>query len=87
MRIEKSCAAPSVEEMQTRIARLQTSLDEHGLTGYVSFAPANVLWLTNFANFVHERPFALFVPREGLPKFLVPFLELDQCDLQSGRRR
>ena len=79
MNIKEICTAPPVREMRTRLDSLQAAMGEQGLTGYVSFAPANIMWLTNFANFVHERPFILFVPQSGTPMFLVPRLELDHA--------
>ena len=42
--------------------------------------PSNVLWLTNFANYVHERPFILIVPATGRPAFVLPRLELDHVE-------
>ncbi len=77
MKIEETSAAPSAIEMSTRINRVQAELEERGLTAYISVAPANILWLTNFANFIHERPFILVIPQNGRPRFLVPLLELD----------
>lgn len=80
MKIIESCNAPSTEEMQTRIGRLQAALEENNLDGYVCVASPNILWLTNFANFVHERPFILVVPKTGRPKFLIPRLELEHVN-------
>jgi Xaa-Pro dipeptidase len=77
VKIEETFAPPSAEEMHTRVTRLQSALEDHGFDAYVSVAAPNILWLTNFANFIHERPFILIVPRSGCPKFLIPFLELD----------
>ena len=79
MKFKEICTAPPVQEMRARLDSLQAAMGEQGLTGYVSFAPANIMWLTNFANFVHERPFILFVPQSGTPVFLVPRLELDHA--------
>ncbi|MDA4847247.1 M24 family metallopeptidase [Hoeflea poritis] len=79
MKIEETFAAPTIDEMRGRVSRLQDALGRYGLEAYVCHSPANVLWLTNFANFVHERPFILIVPKTGRPVFLVPFLELDHA--------
>ena len=79
MIIEETFTAPTVHEMRGRVSRLQDALGRYGLEAYVCFSPANILWLTNFANFVHERPFILTVPKSGRPVFLVPFLELDHA--------
>jgi Xaa-Pro dipeptidase len=51
-------------------------MEEHNLDYYVAFSPDNVFYLTNFANFVHERPFILVIPMTGPLQFLVPKLEL-----------
>lgn len=80
MKIVENFNAPSIEEMQTRVARLQAALEENNLDGYVCVASPNILWLTNFANFIHERPFILVVPKSGRPKFLIPRLELDHVN-------
>jgi Xaa-Pro dipeptidase len=37
--------------------------------------PYNVFYLTNFYNYVHERPFVLVVLPSGAPHFVVPHLE------------
>ena len=37
--------------------------------------PDNILYMTNFANFVHERPFILVIPAKGDPVFIMPRLE------------
>ncbi len=80
MKIEEIFVGPSTIEMSSRIGRVQAELQERGLAAYVSAAPANILWLTNFANFIHERPFILVVPQNGRPMFLVPLLELDHVN-------
>ncbi|TFF94387.1 MAG: aminopeptidase P family protein [Promethearchaeota archaeon] len=50
-------------------------MEKKNLDFYVSYDPVNVYYLTNFANKVHERPFILIIPREGVPKMIVPLLE------------
>jgi Xaa-Pro dipeptidase len=50
-------------------------MEAEDLEYYVAFSPDNVFYLTNFANFVHERPFVLVVSRSGAPRFVVPRLE------------
>jgi Xaa-Pro dipeptidase len=70
------CAPPDPEEMQRRIARVRELMAEHSLDVYVAASPDNVFYLTNFANFVHERPFILVLARDGAPRFVVPRLEM-----------
>jgi Xaa-Pro dipeptidase len=51
-------------------------MDAAGFEQFVVVSPDNVFWLTNFANFVHERPFVLVVSRTGRLRFVVPRLEI-----------
>ncbi len=67
---------PTEDELQRRIARLSQELEERQLDFYVSISPDNVFYLTNFANYIHERPFVLIVSRSGEVRFLVPKLEM-----------
>tara|TARA_R110002110_G_scaffold14698_1_gene67674 strand:- start:108373 stop:109512 length:1140 start_codon:yes stop_codon:yes gene_type:complete len=67
--------APEEQEIAGRLARLQSAMSEQGLDYYVSHDPDNIFYLTNFANFVHERPFILIIPQSGIPIFLMPKLE------------
>ena len=67
---------PPLAEMLGRIERVRAMMEEQNLNYYVTFSPDNVFYLTNFANFVHERPFILVVPRSGSLQFLVPKLEI-----------
>gem|GEM_PF-379611 len=80
MDIKETFAKPTTDEMHRRLVRLQSAMDAAGHVAYVMADPANVLWLTNFANYVHERPFILIVPATGRPTFLVPRLELDHVE-------
>ncbi len=80
MTVIETNAKPTVEEMGHRLARLQAGMARAGYGAYVLADPSNVLWLTNFANYVHERPFILVVPVKGQPAFLVPRLELDHVE-------
>ncbi|MDX1733610.1 MAG: Xaa-Pro peptidase family protein, partial [Halioglobus sp.] len=54
-----------------------------GLDYYVCHDPANIFYLTNFANFVHERPFILVVPASGSLSFLMPKLEENHVRVRS----
>ncbi|POR06032.1 Xaa-Pro peptidase family protein [Diaphorobacter sp. LR2014-1] len=68
--------APTKQELHARIARLQEKMIERRLDWYVSVQPDNVYYLTNFANFIHERPFVLLIPAQGIPHFVAPKLEI-----------
>ena len=74
---------PSTEELQQRIDRLQAKMREHALNYYVSFCPDNIFYLTNFANFVHERPFILVLRPAGKPVFIIPRLEYSHVKVRS----
>lgn len=67
---------PPPEEMGSRLARVRQEMEARELDAYVAASPDNVFYLTNFANFVHERPFILVVTRSGAPLFLAPKLEV-----------
>ncbi|HSR30574.1 MAG TPA: Xaa-Pro peptidase family protein [Anaerolineae bacterium] len=67
---------PLPDEIRGRVERVRAMMEEQNLNHYVAFSPDNVFYLTNFANFVHERPFILVVPRSGSLQFLVPKLEI-----------
>ncbi len=67
---------PPLKEMQSRVARLRAAMAEKGLDYLVAFDPDNIFYLTNFANYVHERPFIVVVGLEGPLKFLAPKLEV-----------
>lgn len=67
---------PDTQELAERLERVRKMMVEQNLDFYVSYNPVNVYYLTNFFNFVHERPFILVIGREGLPKFVVPKLEI-----------
>jgi Xaa-Pro dipeptidase len=66
---------PSEGELEGRLKRVRTLMDERGFDCYVSFDPVNIYYLTNFANNVHERPFILIIELEGAPKMVCPLLE------------
>ena len=67
---------PATPEIETRLARIRSAMQDEGLTHLVASCPDNVFYLTNFANYVHERPFILVIPVEGAPRFVVPKLEV-----------
>ena len=76
MDIKETSAKPGIAEMKRRAQKVQATMSAEGLDYYISFSPDNILWLTNFANIVHERPFILALPVQGDPIFLAPKLEL-----------
>ncbi len=79
---------PDQLELRERLERVRALMAECDLDYYVAFDPINVYYLTNFANYVHERPFLLVVPRTGIPTMLLPKLELShvleraRCELE-----
>lgn len=67
---------PSADELKSRIRKVTLRMDELGLDKYVVHDSDNILWLTNFANFIHERPFILVLSKSGKMQFIVPQLEI-----------
>lgn len=76
MTLLQTTAAPDTAEIATRIARLRAQMAERGLDAYVTSTPDNTYYLTNFANYVHERPFVLVIGRDGPLRFVAPRLEV-----------
>jgi len=83
MDISASCAPPDEVEIQGRITRVQAKMAEQGLDYYLCHDPANIFYLTNFANYVHERPFILLVPVTGKLTFLMPKLEEEHVRIRA----
>lgn len=75
MKIHPTAAHPTTEEVASRIEKVQAKIRNQGLDAYVCHGPDNIFYLTNFANFVHERPFILIIPASGKMTFLMPKLE------------
>lgn len=69
-------APPPAEEMARRLARVRELMAKHEVEVAVVTSPDNVFYLTNFANYVHERPFVLVISKTGAPQFIVPKLEM-----------
>lgn len=67
---------PPLEEMQSRVMRLRVEMAQAGLDYLVAFDPDNIFYLTNFANYVHERPFIVVLGMDGPLQFLAPKLEV-----------
>lgn len=76
MTLPQTTAAPDTAEIAARIARLRAEMERLHLDAYVTSTPDNTYYLTNFANYVHERPFVLVIGREGPPRFVAPKLEI-----------
>ncbi len=76
---------PSSEELDGRLSRVRMQMNELELDYYVSFDPVNIYYLTNFANYVHERPFLLVIPREGTPTMVAPLLERGHIESRARR--
>jgi len=74
---------PSQEELYSRLEKVRTLMTQQNLDYYVSFDPVNIYYLTNFANYVHERPFILVIPKKGTMKFLIPLLEKTHVESRS----
>lgn len=74
-KIKAITSPPSKEELSKRLERVREKMKEQDLDFYVSFDPVNIYYLTNFAFYIHERPFILVIPIEGLPRMLIPLLE------------
>ncbi|MFX1388669.1 MAG: M24 family metallopeptidase [Promethearchaeota archaeon] len=74
-KIKAITTPPSREELFHRLNKVRELMVNEDLDYYISFNPVNIYYLTNFAFYVHERPFILIIPREGLPKMLIPELE------------
>ncbi|MFX0057747.1 MAG: M24 family metallopeptidase [Candidatus Hodarchaeota archaeon] len=75
---------PSKEELSQRLEKVRIQMNNYNLDYYISFDPINVYYLTNFANKVHERPFILVIPKDGVPKMVVPTLEEEHVRERLG---
>lgn len=73
--IQSTFAVPTPQEMSGRIERLRDSMRAAGIDCTVCISTDNVFYLTNFANYAHERPFILIITDTGPLRFLMPKLE------------
>ncbi len=80
---EPIVSPPDSAEMARRLERVRERMAVERLDAYVVHCPDNVFYLTNFANYVHERPFVLVVPREGAMRFVVPHLEKEHVRVRA----
>lgn len=76
-------AFPSAEEIGARIAKLCDRMRDAGISTYVSVSTDNVFYLTNFANYVHERPFVLVISDDGTLRFIAPKLEIPHVAMRA----
>ena len=83
MTIEPIFTFPKEDEMALRLSRVRAEMEKQGLDYYVAHCPDNVFYLTNFANYVHERPFVLVIPKTGNLKFVVPKLEIPHVNARK----
>lgn len=74
---------PTKEELAGRLEKVRDMMEKESLDYYVSYDPTNIYYLTNFAFYIHERPFILIIPRKGLPKMLIPLLERGHFELKT----
>jgi len=70
--------------MASRIERARSAMRKSGMTHYVCHSPDNILYLTDIAIQVHERPFILVLPERGKPVFLIPKLDQLQIPGRGG---
>ena len=83
MEIKPISGPPSDAEMARRLEKVRERMAQQGLDYYVSECPDNVFYLTNFANYVHERPFVLVIPMTGHLRFVVPKLEIPHVECRA----
>lgn len=74
---------PDSGELMRRVEGVRALMSKEGLKHYVSYDPINIYYLTNFANYVHERPFILVIPLEGKPKMVCPLLETTHVETRA----
>jgi Xaa-Pro dipeptidase len=74
-RIKPIKSAPSKAEVANRLKKVRNLMAKEGLDYLVCFDPANIYYLTNFAFYIHERPFLLIIGQKQLLKMVVPLLE------------
>ncbi|MFX0036858.1 MAG: M24 family metallopeptidase [Candidatus Hermodarchaeota archaeon] len=75
MKLKAIKSPPNRDELSNRLKKVRLLMREQNLDYYVSFNPINIYYLTNFAFYLHERPFILIIEKEELPKMLIPQLE------------
>jgi Xaa-Pro dipeptidase len=58
-------------------------MEDKNIDCFVIADPDNVFWLTNFAGYVHERPFILLLCKSGQLSFIVPKVEKKHVETRS----
>lgn len=66
-------------EIYERREKIRDKMEKNGISAYICFNPDNIYYLTNFANFVHERPFILILTATDI-SFIIPRLERDHVE-------
>jgi Xaa-Pro dipeptidase len=66
---------PPKAELETRLEKVRDLMAKERLDYFVCFNPVNIYYLTNFAYYIHERPFLLIISQNELPKMVIPLLE------------
>ena len=61
---------PNKEELTNRLEKVRILMERQNLDYYISFDPVNIYYLTNFAFYVHERPFILIIPNNINPSLM-----------------
>lgn len=83
MNISPIYTPPTEDEINSRKGKLLKLMEEANLDCLVIVDPDNIFWLTNFANFIHERPFILILSKTGKLSFVVPRLEQQHVETRS----
>jgi len=81
--INPTVLPPGEDEIAARVARVQRCIGDLGIDFHLCHDPANIFYLTNFSNYVHERPFILVVPATGIPVFIAPKLEANHVRVRA----
>jgi len=66
---------PTEQELGNRLEKVRRLMKKEGLDYFVCFDPINIYYLTNFAFYIHERPFLLIIGKVEKLKMVVPLLE------------
>jgi Xaa-Pro dipeptidase len=74
---------PSEPELNARKNKLLVAMDEKSIDCLVISDPDNIYWLTNFANYIHERPFILLLSKSAHITFIIPELERQHATTRS----
>ena len=67
-------------DYQARISQIQTHLAAQACDGLLLLNAANIMWACGFFHIPNERPLALYIPSDGPPLLLAPFLEKENAE-------